>query len=303
MEAYGVNAQGMNYADHMHVNALLCAAAVLIRLVQLLAPAFKAQAVKDLIPGFSKVAEELTDLLLRAPTGLAIDIEPLTRRATFDVIGRAGFGYDFKALHKAQQVLDTQSSASSGATSRASNGTGGRSKLDTSDEDYIDVVKYMAGVERLELVVAQVLQDRRAHGISADDKSLLSFMLAAQQADRSGFVTDSHIRDQLMTFMLAGSDTTATTLAFCLFELAQRPQVLSAVQQEIQQVLGDTPAGQVKPEMFQMLPLLTGCINESLRLYPAAPGLARRAMKAFHAGPHLIADKTLVVADLYNCHR
>jgi cytochrome P450 len=68
-------------------------------------------------------------------------------------------------------------------------------------------------------------------------------MLAAQQAAPGGIVTDKHIRDQLMTFMLAGSDTSATSLALCLFELARRPQVLQVVQQELQQVLGDTPTG------------------------------------------------------------
>jgi cytochrome P450 len=87
------------------------------------------------------------------------------------------------------------------------------------------------------------LQERRQQGIGPDDCSLLSFMLAAQQAAPGGLVTDKHIRDQLMTFMLAGSDTSATTLAFCLFELARRPQALQAVQQEVQQVLEDTPTG------------------------------------------------------------
>lgn len=46
-----------------------------------------------------------------------------------------------------------------------------------------------------------------------------------------------------MTFMFAGSDTTANTLAFCLYEVARRPEVQAKIQEELQQVLGDTPTG------------------------------------------------------------
>lgn len=46
-----------------------------------------------------------------------------------------------------------------------------------------------------------------------------------------------------MTFMFAGSDTTANTLAFCLYEIAQRPEVQIKIQEELQQVLGNTPTG------------------------------------------------------------
>lgn len=55
----------------------------------------------------------------------------------------------------------------------------------------------------------------------------------------------SPYRDQLMTFMFAGSDTTASTLAFCLFEIAKRPKVQARLQQEIRQLLKDTPLGEI----------------------------------------------------------
>eukprot|EP00879_Flechtneria_rotunda_P008249 GHRR01008642.1.p1 GENE.GHRR01008642.1~~GHRR01008642.1.p1 ORF type:complete len:326 (+),score=85.52 GHRR01008642.1:795-1772(+) len=162
---------------------------------------------------------------------------------------------------------------------------------------------YVKGVEQLEVVVQQVLQDRRTHGISADDRSLLSFMLAAQQADPDGIVTDKHIRDQLMTFTLAGSDTTASTLAFCLHEIAQRPGVLATVQQELQQALGDKPADQLDADAFQSLPYLTGCINETLRLFPAAVATARLAARDEVCGEHLVPAGSILILDIYNLHR
>ncbi|WIA37607.1 hypothetical protein OEZ86_014509 [Tetradesmus obliquus] len=146
-------------------------------------------------------------------------------------------------------------------------------------------------------------QERRQLGISPQDRSLLSFMLAAQQAAPGGLVSDKHIRDQLMTFMLAGSDTSATSLAFCLYELARRPQAQQAVRQELQQVLEDTPIDQLQPDAFSSLPYLTGCINECLRLYPAAPGLARIPQQDAVLGPHLVPQGLPVVVDFFSCHR
>eukprot|EP00879_Flechtneria_rotunda_P001364 GHRR01001514.1.p1 GENE.GHRR01001514.1~~GHRR01001514.1.p1 ORF type:complete len:511 (+),score=138.65 GHRR01001514.1:235-1767(+) len=275
---------------------------------QMLAPAFAAQSVKDQVACFAGVAHELIDTIMSRPDE-PVELEPLTRRATLDVIGRAGFGYNFKALQQVQQRL-----------------TGERV-----DDNYIDVVKiyediltpamllafdvplpdfmipgygsYVKGVEQLEVVVQQVLQDRRTHGISADDRSLLSFMLAAQQADPDGIVTDKHIRDQLMTFTLAGSDTTASTLAFCLHEIAQRPGVLATVQQELQQALGDKPADQLDADAFQSLPYLTGCINETLRLFPAAVATARLAARDEVCGEHLVPAGSILILDIYNLHR
>ena len=85
-------------------------------------------------------------------------------------------------------------------------------------------------------------QERRSSGRPAGDTSLLGFMLEAQQADPAA-VTDKAIRDQLHTFMLAGSDTTANRIAFCLAELAARPELQAQVRAEVFSVLGSASTG------------------------------------------------------------
>lgn len=62
-------------------------------------------------------------------------------------------------------------------------------------------------------------------------------------------------------------------------------------------------AEQLQPEAFASLPYLTGCINESLRLYPAVPGVARIAQQDAVLGRHLIPQGTPVMANFYSCHR
>uniref|UniRef100_A0A383VZ67 Cytochrome P450 n=1 Tax=Tetradesmus obliquus TaxID=3088 RepID=A0A383VZ67_TETOB len=232
------------------------------------------------------------------------------RRATLDVIGRAGFGHDFGALQMAQQQQQQQGQQVDVAKHllQLFDDIMGTSMLLALNPPLPDALvpgygRYAAAVDALEAVALRLLQERRQQGISPQDRSLLSFMLAAQQAAPGGLVSDKHIRDQLMTFMLAGSDTSAVSLAYCLYELARRPQAQQAVRRELQQVLGDTPTEQLQPEAFASLPYLTGCINESLRLYPAVPGVARIAQQDAVLGRHLIPQGTPVMANFYSCHR
>uniref|UniRef100_A0A383VRC8 Cytochrome P450 n=1 Tax=Tetradesmus obliquus TaxID=3088 RepID=A0A383VRC8_TETOB len=269
-----------------------------------LAPAFRAQSVKDLVPLFADVGQQLAAALL-SQAGSTIELEPITRRATLDVIGRAGFGHDFGALQMAQQQQQQQDQVD---IVKLFDDILDTSMLLIMNPPLPDALvpghsSYCAAVDALEAVALRLLQERRQQGISPQNRSLLSFMLAAQQAAPGGLVSDKHIRDQLMTFMLAGSDTSATSLAFCLYELARRPQAQQAVRQELQQVLEDTPIDQLQPDAFSSLPYLTGCINECLRLYPAAPGLARIPQQDAVLGPHLVPQGLPVVVDFFSCHR
>lgn len=62
-------------------------------------------------------------------------------------------------------------------------------------------------------------------------------------------------------------------------------------------------AAEVRAEAYQALPLLTGCINESLRLFPAAPGLLRIAKQDAVFGEHFIPEGSAVIMDIFSMHR
>ncbi|GCB20249.1 cytochrome P450 52A13 [Aspergillus awamori] len=88
------------------------------------------------------------------------------------------------------------------------------------------------------------------------------------------------IRDQLTAILLAGRDTTATTLAFCFFELARNPSVVAALRSEIASRLGLGPSGR-KPTYTDLkeMKYLTAVLNETNRLYPVVPFNVRYALK------------------------
>lgn len=88
------------------------------------------------------------------------------------------------------------------------------------------------------------------------------------------------LRDQLVAVLLAGRDTTAGTLSFCLFELGRNPAVVSKLRSEIATRLGVGSAGQTPSYTdLKEMKYLSSIINETLRLYPVVPFNLRYSLK------------------------
>ena len=121
---------------------------------------------------------------------------------------------------------------------------------------------------------------RRRRAALGAESDVLADLLRARHAD-GGAIDDDEIRDAAMTMLLAGHDTTAVALAWILLELLERPEVLAAVREERQRVVGDGP---VRADHVPRLELLDAVIRESLRLRTVVPFVTRRVMTPFRAG-------------------
>jgi cytochrome P450 len=124
-------------------------------------------------------------------------------------------------------------------------------------------------IVQIEKILYRIIGERRRSGRDAGD--LLSMLLDAQDEDGSR-MTDRQLRDETITLFLAGHETTASTLSWTWWLLAQNPGVEAKLHAELDAVLGD------RAPSFDDLPKLVYAghvVTESLRLYPAAWGLAR----------------------------
>ena len=153
-----------------------------------------------------------------------------------------------------------------------------------------------AGLAEIRSVVSDIVAARRqvvdsSHG--SDD--MLGLLLDARDAENpDDRLSDQEVADQVLIFLLAGHETTATTLACCLFELARSTQWQQAVQAELAGVLaGRQPAA---PDVAA-LPVTGWAVREAMRMYPPAHSIGRLAERETELCGHLIpAGSSVVIA-------
>ena len=127
-------------------------------------------------------------------------------------------------------------------------------------------------VRELDDVVYRIVDDRRRTG--RDEPDLLSMLLSAVDEDTGTGMSDRQLRDEVVTMLLAGHETTSLALAWTYYLLSQHPGIETAVTDEVDAVIGSGRASFVHIEHLR---LTRRVLEESLRLYPPAWGFSRRA--------------------------
>jgi cytochrome P450 len=160
--------------------------------------------------------------------------------------------------------------------------------------------------ERLDRVIHRVIDERRATAAASNDaplqRDLISMLLAARDPENPSEpgMTNEQIRDEAMTIFLAGHETTANTMAWTWHLLAGHPQIEAALHDELTRVLdGRTPT----VEDVTKLEYTRAVVAESMRLYPPAWTMGRRAIEAHTIGGHTIAPGALVITSQWVVHR
>ena len=121
---------------------------------------------------------------------------------------------------------------------------------------------------------------RRRGDHSPSGENVLDDLLAATHEDGTS-LGDREVRDSLITILIAGHDTTALALAWALGEIAERPEVVDRLADELGRVTGGGPP---EAEHLPALEYLEGAIRESLRLRPVAPFVVRKTVRPFAVG-------------------
>ena len=151
--------------------------------------------------------------------------------------------------------------------------------------------------EHLDATIYGLIRERRESGRDAGD--LLSMLLLAQD-DESGSMTDQQVRDEALTLLLAGHETTAQALTWTWYLLSQNPACEQRLHREIDSVLqGRVPDFEDLPR----LPYTEMIFAEALRLYPPAWAIGRRAVADFELGGTRIAGHSICILSPYVVHR
>ena len=142
--------------------------------------------------------------------------------------------------------------------------------------------------KRLDKIVLSIIRERRASKTPAND--LLQRLLDARD-ERGERMSDEQLREEVMTLFIAGHETTANALTWTWYLLSQNPEVERKLAAELDSVLAGRAPGLAD---LPRLPYVEMVIKESMRLYPPAWGIGRRALEDFEVGGYRIPAGTNV---------
>jgi len=158
--------------------------------------------------------------------------------------------------------------------------------------------EFKRAIKSLDEVIYGIIEQRRASTEEHDD--LLAMLLEARDEESGEGMEDKQLRHEVLTIFGAGHETTANALTWTWYLLAQHPDILQRLQNELKEVLaGRTPT--VKD--LRNLPYCKQVLEEAMRLYPPAPILARRVREETTLNGYNIPSNSIMVASIYNIHR
>ncbi|KAL0072769.1 hypothetical protein AAF712_000532 [Marasmius tenuissimus] len=258
-------------------------------------PGFGAPESKSFIPIFNKVASDLcahwTDLVASsADQSVELNAASWLSRATMDSLGEAAFDYHFGALDQTEnQLMKAYFGLMSDTLGQPSRKTileqtlmpiwYLRLKSDYSNSKHLVHARHTAN---LASAIAKELIDMKSETLMqgrAGGKDVLSLLVKANASeDPATRLTEEEMIAQMRTLLLAGHETSATSLTWVLYELARHPEVQKKLREEIRATEARNKAN-FSANDFDSMPYMAAVLKESLRLHPAVYQNYRRAVK------------------------
>ena len=253
-------------------------------------PMFRLEDLLGFVPGFVRASEKLFERWRAAPGVQAIDRD--MQRVTFDVISAT-------LLPSADDTIGPAVERSTVRFQKA--GAWGQLFAFADIPQWLPRPGLVAGqraIHELRSAVAQMIRERRTLASTPDD--LMHRLMQARDPETGQQMNDEQLIDNLLTFYLAGHETTARALSWTLFLLSRFPDWQQKLREEIASVTGGAP---VRAEHIGRLALVGQVIKESMRLYPPVPLMSRQAVADTTLAGHRIPAGASVVMPIYVIHR
>lgn len=242
-----------------------------------------------------------------ADSGEQIDMEACFSQVTLDIIGKSVFNYDFDSLTTNSPLIQAVYTSLKETETRAT---------DLLPYWKIPLLCQLVPRQRKVAEAVQLIRDTTTDLINKckamvdaeeqasfqegyindSDPSVLRFLIASREE-----VSSVQLRDDLLSMLVAGHETTGSALTWTLYLLAQNPDKMAKAQAEVDAVLGDRAAPTLAD--YGQLKYVMRCLNESMRLYPHPPVLLRRALVEDKLpGGYTVPRGQDVMISVYNIH-
>lgn len=249
-----------------------------LRQRRLMQPAFHQNRLTQLIPLVTgETGRVIERLEAAAVEGQAVDISKFMASLTLSITTKALFGVDLgdevnnvgDVINMAADLLEKPKHA-----------------------------RFQNALQYVDKVVFSIIEERRRTNV--DNGDLISKLLQARDEETGQGMDDQQLRNQVITLLLAGYETTANALTWTWYLLAQNPGQADRMRSEVVQVLrGRAPAS----EDLTRLPYTRMVFEESLRMYPPAWVLGRKALGEDEIGGYRVPIGTIIAISPYVVHR
>ncbi|MBN8192847.1 cytochrome P450 [Bacillus sp. NTK074B] len=261
----------------------------------ILLPSFSQQAMKGYHAKMVDLATQLIQKWTRLNPADEIDVPEDMTRLTLDTIGLCGFNYRFNSFYRetSHPFVDSMVRALDEAMNQSQ-------RLGVQDKLMIKSKKqFREDIEYMFSLVDELIAERKDNGDQGED-DLLSYMLKGTDPETGEALSDENIRFQIITFLIAGHETTSGLLSFALYFLMNNPDKLKKAQEEVDRVAGDDIPDYKQVKQMKYVRMV---LNETLRLWPTAPAFSVYAKEDTTLGGKYDVQKddvfTLVIPELH----
>ncbi|WP_426451860.1 bifunctional cytochrome P450/NADPH--P450 reductase [Paenibacillus sp. S-38] len=235
----------------------------------ILLPSFSQRAMQGYHAMMVDLAVQLVQKWARLNPDESVEVGEDMTRLTLDTIGLCGFNYRFNSFYRDQPhpFITSMVRALDEAMSQLQR-LGLQDKLMV-----ISKRQYKHDIQTMFGLVDKIIAERKEHG-SKEGEDLLAHMLNGRDPHTGESLDDENIRYQIITFLIAGHETTSGLLTFALYFLLKNPEKLAKAYEEVDRVLTSPLPTYSQVRELKYIRMI---LNESLRLWPTAPAFALTA--------------------------
>lgn len=240
----------------------------------ILMPAFTKTAMRGYHETMLSTVRELVDAWNDQPSGRWLDIPAEANRLTTEIVARAGVGHSFNKLRNSEDspFISTVLRELRYANRRTDaipyyENLFGRARREQHRQDK----------NYLRAEIAGVIESRRSAARNRAGADMLDIMLTSADPVTGATLDDENIINQILTLLVAGSETSANAIGFALHYLSTNPNVAARARQEVDRRWPGRDFPSISFDDVAKLRYLRRVVDETLRLWPVAPGYFRQA--------------------------
>ncbi|KAL3296169.1 putative bifunctional P-450:NADPH-P450 reductase [Colletotrichum asianum] len=265
---------------------------------RILMPVFGPLKIRSMFDEMNDLSEQLCLKWARLGPSVPIEVADDFTRLTLDTIALCSMDYRFNSFYldkKTHPFVESMIAVL------------GEADLQAVLPDFVSLLRpramsrFRKNIEQMQSTCREIIAQRRQSPTKDQSNDLLNAMLNGRDPETGDSLSEEAIVDNIITFLVAGHETTSGLLSFSIYYLVEHPEEMRKAREEVDRVIGDGP---INVQHLQQLPFLDSVFRETLRLMPTAPGYYVTPFKdEIIGGKYLVKPGEALCVLLHTLHR